>query len=405
MHIAIILSQTPSYSETFFNSKIKGLKEKGIDVVLFCQKKDSGFQLCPVIELPKVNANPIVQAWCFLKEFLLLLPYFSKVFRFVKLERGEGSSIIQIFKRVYLNAPLLKAKLAWLHFGFATQALGSETVAKAIGAKMAVSFRGFDIAVYPVKHPNCYIRLWKHVDKVHSISNYLLKEAYKLGLSDKTPYQIITPAVDLNLITASKFNSKTTSETLQIVTIARLHYIKGIDILIETAALLKQKDFNFRWTVIGSGSKKDTERYRYHLYEKGLEREVVLTGKLSHQETLSYLNKALIYVQPSLSEGFCNAVLEAQAMGLLCIATNTGGIPENILHEHTGWVVPKNSPELMTQKLIEVLNLSFDEMEIISNKAIERVRKEFNIEKQQQEFLDFYKSSLEGGRGVSLQSQ
>ena len=163
MRIGIVLSQPPGYSETFFRSKILGLQENGVEVNLFCQNKNDDFTLCPVVVSPRVSRNPFLQLWFFMKEFVLLLPYVSTVIRYVKLERSEGTAWLQIFKKVYLNAQLLKAKLDWLHFGFATLALGSETVAKAIGAKMAVSFRGFDVAVYPVKYPNCYNILWKYV--------------------------------------------------------------------------------------------------------------------------------------------------------------------------------------------------------------------------------------------------
>src|SRR5690606_33167127 len=134
---------------------------------------------------------------------------------------------LQIFKKIYLNTHLLKANLDWLHFGFATMALGSETVAKAINAKMAVSFRGFDINVYPIKHPNCYQRLWKYVDKVHSISKYLLDKARGMGLSEDTLYTIITPAVKLDNLSVPK-SITTSSDHIKIVTIARLTWIKGL---------------------------------------------------------------------------------------------------------------------------------------------------------------------------------
>ncbi|MBK7870836.1 MAG: glycosyltransferase family 4 protein [Saprospiraceae bacterium] len=57
----------------------------------------------------------------------------------------------------------------------------------------------------------------------------------------------------------------------------------------------------------------------------------------------TYYEKADIYLQYSIQEGFCNAVLEAQAMGLLCIVSDAEGLPENILHGQTGWVVPKGN--------------------------------------------------------------
>ena len=122
MRIGIVLSQPPGYSETFFYSKIKGLKENGISVTLYCQTNKNDFTLCPVIMAPKLSRNPMLQLLYFIKEFFLLLPHFPALIRYIKLEHKEGTGILQIFKGIYLNAHLLKAKLDWLHFGFATMA-------------------------------------------------------------------------------------------------------------------------------------------------------------------------------------------------------------------------------------------------------------------------------------------
>src|SRR5690606_19790620 len=147
----------------------------------------------------------------------------------------------------YLNAHLLKAKLDWLHFGFATMSLGSETVAKAIEAKMAVSFRGFDINVYPIKYPGCYKTLWKYVDKVHSISNYLYDKAILMGLSEATPFAIMTPAVQLENFPSAK--DVTQNNTIKIVTIARLTWIKGLDVAIGAMGILKEKGFDLKYYI------------------------------------------------------------------------------------------------------------------------------------------------------------
>lgn len=388
MRIGIVLSSTPAYSETFFRSKIEGLLKNGFEVILYCQKKDEKFNLCPVIVGPKVSSNPLLQVFYFIREFLLLLPYFKRVLKYISLEKKEGNSFPQILKKIYLNAHLLKAELDWIHFGFATQALGSETVPKAIGAKMAVSFRGFDINVYPVKNPGCYTKLWKHVDKVHSISNYLLEKAKRMGLSENTPSAIITPAVQLNLLPKTDFVQ--ILNPLKIVTIARLNWIKGIDLAISAMKILKENGMDFQYSIIGDGDQKQTERYKYMVYESGLQNEVIFCGKMTHKETLEELKKVDIYIQPSLNEGFCNAILEAQAMGKLCIASNKGGLPENILDGKTGWLFPEYSPHSLAVTIEKVLNLSNDEKLLVSENARKRVEKEFNIEKQQIEFLKFY---------------
>lgn len=387
MKIGIVLSTTPGYSETFFRSKIKGLQKNGMEVCLFCQNNKEDFPLCPIVESPKVGRNPVLQANYFIIEFIQLLPYLSTVIRYVKLELKEGTGWAQLFKKIYLNSHLLKAKLDWLHFGFATQALGSETVAKAIGAKMAVSFRGFDIAVYPVKHPNCYKLLWKYVDKIHTISDSLVSLAKSHGMTDNIPTKKITPAIDINLFHISS-HSSTKPEKTTFITIGRLHWIKGYVEVLEALAILRSQGLDFSYRIVGDG--KEYERIAFAAHQLGLKENVEFLGKLPHGEIKKELEAADIYLQYSLHEGFCNAVLEAQAMGKLCIVCGTGGLLENVAHGQTGWVVPKYSPELLAEQIKKVFLMDEVEKNRISCNAVERVRKEFNIDKQQQEFLNFY---------------
>jgi colanic acid/amylovoran biosynthesis glycosyltransferase len=77
-------------------------------------------------------------------------------------------------------------------------------------------------------------------------------------------------------------------------------------------------------------------------------------------------------------------------MGVLPIVSDAEGLSENVLNNKTGWVIQKNSPKLLAEKIVEVINLPESNKEIIRKQAIERVLKEFNLEKQQKEFIDFY---------------
>lgn len=387
MKIGIVLSKTPNYSETFFLSKIKGLKASGFEVTLFVQKKTADFILCDVKTAPKVyKKNIFFQGINTLVVLAGLLFRPKRLQEFIQLEKRANRSAKQILKNIYNNSHLLKADLDWLHFGFATMALQSEHVAKAIGAKMAVSFRGFDIDVYPLQHPKCYTLLWENVSKVHTISNYLLEKAYTLGLSKQVPFQVITPAVDV-----SKFISTVQkhSEIIHFLTIARLHWIKGINYTLEALAVLKRKGIKFNYTILGDGS--EYENIAFAIHQLQLNDEVKLVGKKPHNEIIAYLSTTDIYIQYSESEGFCNAVLEAQAMGLLCVVSDGGALPENVLHEKTGWVVTKRNPVALSKALEYVINLSQDEKNYIEQNARQRAIKEFNLDKQQQEFIEFYK--------------
>lgn len=392
MKIGLVLSKTPNYSETFFLSKIEGLQASGFKVTLFVQKNDNHFSLCDVVLAS--NSSDYSRLFNTLKGvlviFKLLIIVPVRLTRFIRLERQYGRAWGQIFKNIYSNAHILTSKVDWLHFGFATIALQSEHVAKAIQAKMAVSFRGFDLDVYPEKNPNCYDILWKQVDKVHAISKYMLHKAYSLGLSKETLFEIITPAIDSQKF---KSESKAKNGSWHFLTVGRLHPIKGLSDSIKAISILRDQKIDCKYTIVGNGP--EYEFLTSLISELGLVDRIILKGKLSHAEIVHCMNEADLYIQYSISEGFCNATLEAQAMKLLCVVSDGGALPENILHQQTGWVVLKKNPVLLAETIAKVINLPKSQLDLIRNKARERVENEFTLKQQQQAFKEFYMGNLD----------
>ncbi len=387
MKIALVLAQPPGYSETFLRSKIKGLQKNGMDVVLYCFSEDKSFDLCAVEVIPKISKNPLLQLLYSLKTAMSLVPHLDVVRRYIILERKEGIKGGTLWKRLYLNSHLLKAKPDWLHFGFATMAIGSETVARAIGAKMGVSFRGFDMGTYPIKNPGCYDVLWKYVDQVHTNSNDLWESAKRFGMPDNILVKKITPAIDVELF-RSELPDFEQKAPIVFMTTGRLHWKKGYVEMLEALALLKAEGLQFEYKIIGDG--EDYERIAFAAYELGLQEEVRFLGRVPHAEVRKLLKKALIYLQYSTQEGFCNAVLEAQAIGKLCVVSNAEGLAENVLHGHSGWVVPKHSPKLLAAQIKEVLELPASEKRRFAQNAVNRVRDEFTIGQQERKFVEFY---------------
>ncbi|PWI31514.1 glycosyltransferase [Flavobacteriaceae bacterium LYZ1037] len=386
--IGLVLSQPPAYSETFFNAKIKGLQEIGFQVVLLVQSNPDNYELCKVKVGYNWSSYPVKRLAACIKVAIRILLNPSRIRRFVKLERQAKRSWTQIFKNTFTNSHMFSEHLDWLHFGFATLALQSEHVAKAIGSKMAVSLRGFDIDVYPLKHPDCYKLLWSQVDKVHAISNYLLQSAYQLGLSKETDVQIITPAIDIEKFKMKP--EKIASIETKLLTVARLHWMKGLTETLEALAILKQEGVRFNYTIIGAGDLYESLCFTIHQLD--LTDSVFLAGKKSQGEVIQELTNTDIYIQYSQSEGFCNAVLEAQAVGAICIVSDGGGLPENIIHQETGWIVPKRQPKALADILLYVLQIPSQEKLKIMDLARGRVAKDFSIEYQKNQFVEFYKA-------------
>lgn len=391
MRIGLVLPAVSGYSETFFSNKIKGLEANGYTVILFVNSSNNDTKITNKIKVaPKLSGNVIrVAAISFYKLFHSLIFHFKASKRLFLLDRADGIGFFQRLKNIIVNHHILSESLDWLHFGFGTMAINRENVAAAIGAKMAVSFRGFDIAIYPVKNLDCYKKLWTKVDKIHIISDDISDLVFKHGFNGQTPIIKITPAIDTTLFKNEIKDLSTTK--INFITIARLHWKKGLEYTLEALALLKKEGVSFHYTIIGEG--EEYERLKFAAYQLDIVDCVTFTGKISHKAVKNLLEKATIYLQYSIQEGFCNAVLEAQAMGLLCIVSDAEGLSENVLNKVTGFIVPMRNSISLVNKIKEVLQMRNDEIKVIKINSITRVVKEFNLSSQIKEFVTFYEEN------------
>jgi len=386
--IGIVLNNIPAYSETFFHNKISGLLARGLDVTLFAEKNrhvvPQGWKVVSPRSLPgSMWLRSIYLGVAIIK---LIATNSKAAFRFYKLERAAGRNSRIAIENLYINAHILSCRLDWLHYGFATVALRREHVAKAIGAKMAISFRGYDVGIYALKHPGCYKQVWESVDKVHTISDDLLMKAYKFGLPTDIPAVKITPAINANDFIVN--HAEQTDDTINILTIARLNWKKGIQYALQAIKELKDKGLNIRYTIIGDG--EDKEKLMFAVYQLGLINNVVFEGKVKSDQVPEYFKRHQIYLQPSVQEGFCNAVLEAQAGSMLCIVTDAEGLQENVLHNKTGWVVRRRDVKAMAETIAAVAGMDKAVKEEIKKNACLRVQQEFTLEKQITAFESFY---------------
>ncbi len=386
LKVYFVLASLPNYSETFLRSLFEGLGEKKIRATVFLQQRAEGQE-----KFAYVNPFPI--RWPALYFFFpsvityLLLTKFSSVYSFFSAEQMNGSSLLKILKRIYINAHIFLApKPDWIHFGFATLAVGNENLAKALGARLAVSIRGFDIALYPLKHKNCYQHLWARVDKLHTISDDLYDLAVQQGFPLDKPFRKIRPAIRVEKLITKTYHEL--SSPIQIVSVGRLVWKKGFEYAISAIHILKTRGYSVRYSIIGSGIMED--QLLYAIRDLDLINEVSLIGKVEHLRVFEILSESDIYIQPSIQEGFCNALLEAQGSGLLCICTDAEGLQENVIDGLTGWVVPKRNSIQLANAIERIIKLKSEERKVISQQAISRVRTEFNLGRLLDEFEMFY---------------
>ena len=386
MKIGLVLPDTPAFSESFFRNKIKFLQEDGFEVTLFVNKYSRNFDLCDFYSINSSSNSVVHKLYSKARAIFRLILAFRKSFKMFSQNKKDGFSLNQNLQSLFICSHIINHNLDWIHFGFATMALNRENLAKTIGAKLAVSVRGYDITVYPVKYKNCYTLLWKKIDKLHFISDFLLRLATELGFELKKDNHLkITPAIDT---TKFLYVEDRNNPIIEILTVARLNWIKDIPNTLLALKKLKARGIKFIYYVIGDG--EEGEHLIFEIHQLGLIEEVKLLGKKSQDEIIEYLSRADIYIQFSLLEGFCNSALEAQAAGCITIVSDAEALTENIIINETGFVVERRNADMLYQRILEAINLSHDDRKTMTSRASQRVQQQFNLEQQQALFKQFY---------------
>ncbi len=121
-----------------------------------------------------------------------------------------------------------------------------------------------------------------------------------------------------------------------LVTLGRISAMKGHDLLIETVARVKTTFPNvlclFGGAVLSADGVEDTNAFYAHLQKRiealNLQNNVLFLGEIDYAPAL--LKRADVYVQPSRTESFCRAVVEALAVGTPVAAFRAGALPETI---------------------------------------------------------------------------
>lgn len=124
-------------------------------------------------------------------------------------------------------------------------------------------------------------------------------------------------------------------DALRLLTVGRLHWMKGIDIAIKAAAQLKASGVTFVWLVIGEG--EEHERLQNMILEAGVADCFHFLG--ARENPYVYMKNCDILVQPSRVEGKSIALYEAQILGKPCVITAYPSAADAVIHEETGLIV------------------------------------------------------------------
>ena len=217
---------------------------------------------------------------------------------------------------------------------------------------------------------------------VRAISGYnkkFLCEKYGDWLADKI--NVIHCGINPDMYEST---AKKDRKVFQIISVGSLQEYKGHEYLVKACNLLKEKKVPFKCVIVGGGER---QRFLFELINAlALQKEVILAGSKTEEEVAAYLSRADCFVLPSIitgtgkMEGIPVVLMEALASKLPVIASEISGIPELIEDNQTGLLVSPQSPDMLAEKIIWMIEHPV-ESEEMAQAGYQKVLEEFNLKR------------------------
>ncbi len=164
---------------------------------------------------------------------------------------------------------------------------------------------------------------------------------------------------------------------------------KGQIYLVEAANIALKRNPKLRFVMFGYGP--DLDMIREKIISYGIEDKVICPG--FEKNLLGYMMDADMLVNPSLSEGLPNIVLEAMAFKVPVVATAVGGVPELIDDGQSGFLVKSEDCAGMAEKIL-TLSSDTEFQEKFKVNGYATVKGRFSFDTQAEKLYEVYRSVL-----------
>lgn len=382
--IAVYSGSIPS--TTFIERLILGLSKNGCDVYLFGYLKRKTNYESWITSFAYKNTKPY-KAWFLFKYSVLLKLFKSKEKRkldAILISKAQNSMLDKV--KCY---PILWHKPDIFHVQWA-KGLEYWSWVQKFNIKLVLSLRGAHINYSPVADKDLadsYRRNFPNVDGFHAVSHAIGKLAESYG-APKGKIDVVYSGLDL-----SKFHNipKLKDQNLNIISIGRSHWIKGYHYALDACSILKERNVQFTYTIVGAQGYLEL---MYQIKDLGLENHVVLLNALPMNDVKQKIQASSLLLLPSVEEGIANVVLEAMASRTLVLTTNCGGMEEVIQDQVNGFVCPNRDAKAMANQIANIGEISFEEKERILDRAQQTIESQHTETQMVSRMLNMYKKVI-----------
>jgi glycosyltransferase involved in cell wall biosynthesis len=357
--VGYVLRCFPEVSQTFVDSEIAGLRKWGLRVPVFSLLNPHGRIVSEQAQAimahdtyyaPFLSASLVRETFSEMRNSPAL---FRRALQTLLAQRQGGSWLLA-------RAAILFPKA--IHFGRLARQLGVmhlHTHWAGLSTAMAeimsvICGAPFSFTVHTMTEIEQTLILPRQVEKaaavrVCSVANLRYLSKRIPGFESKI--RMVRPVVPLDVGSLTPVSVSRNAAPC-FTAIGRLVPMKGFDDLIRACGILRREGVRFKAVLVGDGEERD--RLMTLAQAEGLGEEIEFLGAQPHERAMEVLQGASFLVMPSVrargprgefqEDGLPTVILEAMAFGKPTISTDLGGIPEVVLNEQTGLLVPQRDP-------------------------------------------------------------
>jgi colanic acid/amylovoran biosynthesis glycosyltransferase len=408
-----VVHRFPQLSETFIVNKFLGLLDRGWDVQVVCgTSRAEDWRKFPALEQRPGMRSRVHRGWPARPRGLALvlaplaMAYAwasspAQTMRYLRLGGREGGG--RVLSQFYLDATVVALRPDLVHFEFGPLAAGNMHLRRWLGCRVVTSFRGYDLNYAGLEDPHYYDDVWRYADALHLLGEDLWRRAQRRGCPASKPHHLIPPAIDLAFFDPGARQHRditgTAARPLRILSVGRLEWKKGYEYALQAVQQLVRQGIACEYRILGDGNFLEAVAFARH--QLGLDRQVHLLGGLPRVQVRDEMLRADVFLHAAVSEGFCNAVLEAQAMKLPVVTSDADGLAENVAHGESGYVEPRRQPQALVGPLVALAG-DPELRERLGDQGRRRVSSRFRLDDQVRAFDAFYRQVLGPPAGAGL---
>ena len=217
------------------------------------------------------------------------------------------------------------------------------------GRPIVTTVHGSDIYQIPQLPGGRWFTRWSldGVERVIAVSQNLADTAVSFGVS-KDKIRVISNSVDTDL-----FQPPGSEREPFLLFVGSLIRRKGLTYLLDALPTILRAHPEYRLVIVGDGP--ELPSLRSQVVHRGIANSVIFVGRGAAETVREWMQRARLFILPSLEEGQGVVLLEALASGLPVVATNVGGIPD-VVDSQVGRLVTAGDSQALATAVEELLS-------------------------------------------------